>query len=815
MKKLNAFLVLVPALILSSCNKEQASEKTEEFVYTFTLGEEGPAQTRAALTYDEGNKCYYANWEAGDKLGAYTTNGVVNKESVINVDVNPVEFVITTAASLQEGDKVYTYFPFRPQEAGTPATAVEMEVPAVQDVRMNAMPMLGTPYTISNEVDGTIPVGSIKMQNLGGMFLFKPYSAEKYTGETVLSITFNATAGISGKGTVNITSDEPALTGCTGTSVQVLNANKEVAATKDDANAVQMVVAPGSYTGKVVVTTNKHIFTIPVSTPQSVDRSHIKALGINLDKVADVKDNQSGKQSITITVTDVPNTYQFGTRSSQAFQVNKGESLHIVFVNNARTSTNLYNNWCMAALSKADEFNYNNSWNADNYKRYFVLRCDAYAWGMVTSANLTNNYNECFNDWGGSGKDSFLDFMTGATVDLHVQYAEDGKCNVTATATKAGSDKVLVESYTCTMPSNTDSFYALLTSDNNSLTIKEAWKGGDGMTEDENPRSLAFTNLPESVPVGATRDDILSGVTATVTYSDGTNATANNGDIVLNLPDMSTRGEKVIEWSYNKTKAGKVGPAIYGSFVVQAVEPVIDVTATAYVIGKTASQDHVAKVTLGKENISVKLNGNPVSNFTVVSFKNSLDGNKTGIYDANIGLVEDAYKVEYNGKQYSGALDIKASTLIAQEGTVGKTDNTSGWESAFTKDWDVKNGESQTISFTLGSKGGENWHCANVVLQTSAKDYVYCAVRMDNYGWGDKYDANNRYSNWNWDVFKSNLNGSKVSITVSNVGGKAAIRYYVEYPNINNEQHYQHYTNLIVGGTVSFKVGPDSSHLVF
>lgn len=243
-------------------------------------------------------------------------------------------------------------------------------------------------------------------------------------------------------------------------------------------------------------------------------------------------------------------------------------------------------------------------------------------------------------------------------------------------------------------------------------------------------------------------------------------------------------------------------------------EPVLNIeaTATAYVIGKEASADHVAKVSLGKENIKVTLDGQPVNDFSVI-YNTSLDNGTTGIYDAKVGLVKNAFKVVYNGKQYPGSLNILASTLPAQTGIVGNADNTTGFWQAFTQDWKVNDGESQTVSFTLGSAGGENFHCADVILRKADK-VEYGVVRMDHYGWGNSYNENYRYSNWNFDVFKSRLNGSKVSVTVSNVGGKTAIRYYVQYTN--NEQHYQYYTNLAVtADDVYFTIMPEMAHLEF
>ena len=80
----------------------------------------------------------------------------------------------------------------------------------------------------------------------------------------------------------------------------------------------------------------------------------------------------------------------------------------------------------------------------------------------------------------------------------------------------------------------------------------------------------------------------------------------------------------------------------------------------------------------------------------------------------------------------------------------------------------------------------------------------YAVVREDHYGWGDGYATVVANSNWNWDTFMSNINGSEITITVTNCGDNTAnIRYHVIYAN--GEEHFQYYDNL----------GVNSSDLIF
>ena len=92
----------------------------------------------------------------------------------------------------------------------------------------------------------------------------------------------------------------------------------------------------------------------------------------------------------------------------------------------------------------------------------------------------------------------------------------------------------------------------------------------------------------------------------------------------------------------------------------------------------------------------------------------------------------------------------------------------------------------------------------------------YCVVRMDHYGWGGSYDASTaKSSNWDWDTFMGNINGSQVSITVANSGdGFASIRYCVI--SADGTEHFQWYDSLPVNSDdVQFALVTEESYLIF
>jgi len=68
---------------------------------------------------------------------------------------------------------------------------------------------------------------------------------------------------------------------------------------------------------------------------------------------------------------------------------------------------------------------------------------------------------------------------------------------------------------------------------------------------------------------------------------------------------------------------------------------------------------------------------------------------------------------------------------------------------------------------------------------------------MDNFGWGDGYPTAVATNDWNWDIFMTSQNGSKVVITVTNNGNNTAdILYNVTYAN--GETHFQKYAGFTV-----------------
>lgn len=275
----NWFVWLVFAAVLLSCTRESVTEADSTgLVYRFALAESG---TKATLG-DEG-----VFWEAGDKMGLFV-GGAVSAPAEIDVTTVPKTVVFPASAPIPDGTYIYAYYPY--VEGNTDATSAKIVIPSAQSGgSVSAMPMAGIPFqTATGETSGVI-----YSKNLGAIIDFRVYSAQ-YAGEQIRSITFTATSGnhpVCGEATLDLTNLDPddedsmalSWTGSNPSSI-VLTQTATVAESKDDAAAghLYMVVAPGTYSGTITITTDvaSYIFQF---TSKTLERNTIKRYNMNLD----------------------------------------------------------------------------------------------------------------------------------------------------------------------------------------------------------------------------------------------------------------------------------------------------------------------------------------------------------------------------------------------------------------------------------------------------------------------------------------------------------------------------------------------------
>lgn len=138
--------------------------------------------------------------------------------------------------------------------------------------------------------------------------------------------------------------------------------------------------------------------------------------------------------------------------------------------------------------------------------------------------------------------------------------------------------------------------------------------------------------------------------------------------------------------------------------------------------------------------------------------------------------------------------DIDATNYIVdgeEVTTVGETDNSSTWWTAFSSYYRIPTESTLTLSFTNHTSGAYNWNNWLLVLTTDdvrdGSDYAeYLVLRSDNYGWGDYYIADSLSSNFNWDSFLTDMEGCEMKITITRSGSNVSI-----YADYNSGTYYE------------------------
>lgn len=273
-------------MALASCQKPETEKvQPQEYEYTFLIGN---ADTKATV----GETC--VEWEDGDQMGVYAkTSGAeisYNAKGFITPG-EPATMQVYSFEPLAVGDMIYTYYPYAESNSTVP-TDVALSIPVEQDGK-DDMPMVSIPLSVTSSIEAytntQVDVGAIKLVNLGSVIEFNVYTeTDAYAAEVVKSVTFEADKAIAGAFTFDLTkvdySDESTLSiaGLTETTV-VANASDLAVGTKDAPSVVKMVVAPGTYSGSIVVTTDAATYTYTISAAKEFNRSAVKPLGLNLE----------------------------------------------------------------------------------------------------------------------------------------------------------------------------------------------------------------------------------------------------------------------------------------------------------------------------------------------------------------------------------------------------------------------------------------------------------------------------------------------------------------------------------------------------
>ena len=507
-------------------------------------------------------------------------------------------------------------------------------------------------------------------------------------------------------------------------------------------------------------------------------------LSSRVDSIAAAKNNNTNSDTTIIevsstTIGTTDNATGWWGAFTDFIAIPSGKRLIMEF-DNYSSGANNYNNWVLVTANRKG-----NSTDVDGYKEYFALRSDAYGWGgamgtdegyTYDAANITTNYAEVAAAAGAADQWAyFLEKINGSHVVLEIQHVSAGYIYVTATMT-ATDGTVLIEEYHQTASPSED-IYAYLTVDNcHYENFSAMLLPATIVITESNPARLELANTPAFLTLGDTV--YYEGVTGKVTFEDGTSADVTTSDLSFTEPDLTTVGSKTVTVIYNKTSRGNYCAPVYATYDLLVtdfrsirIEPVENVV---YYIPAGATE--VPFITKAATLYGISSDGEEtVLDNTLATF--------SGVNAAG------EFSVSYQGLTTTGTVKVDATDCEQ----LGNSDFSTGWWTAFTEPEQIKNGTTLTKTFQVRSDNGANWHGPVLIIRNAALGEI-AILREDNYGWGNGYSAATLESDWNFDTFASNIDGSVFNVSITNNG--ATIDVKMEIVDAAGDAHHQYYTGI-------------------
>ena len=310
-----AATAVIVAMTAVSCSKVAGIEENPSYTYRFAVVNEELPSVKSNMSND------HLVFETGDYLGfSLEKDGRIvdaQRTPIQTTEPRPI-FGFTTNLEMKAGDRIYVVSPrVLHIDGGTdrrePANADPMQsitIPLVQTHKGGkfdgaAMPMVSVPFTFTKDmlVGADNQLQEVKFLNLGALLDFRVFSTT-YQGETVQDVIFEADKNIVGEFKINVQEVNPDNENTLAIDLTTPRAEGELAtpltnvartesdavvgASKDNSGSVRMVVAPGTYTGKVKVRTDKAYYVFKMSEARTFDRNGIYPLGLNLDNATRV-----------------------------------------------------------------------------------------------------------------------------------------------------------------------------------------------------------------------------------------------------------------------------------------------------------------------------------------------------------------------------------------------------------------------------------------------------------------------------------------------------------------------------------------------
>ena len=245
-----------------------------------------PSQTQSEVDFyldlSTANKCA---WEGSERLGLYITSSQPTQNAPVDIELQDgVGYCGTTTQPYAAGDKMYVYHPFAGVNNNHGVNELHLTIPSRQAVNVDKletllMPMVSEPIALSfNDIP------TVSMHPLAGVLGFRVYASSNYAGEKVLSISYSdENNALSGEFVLDATvgSEQWSLAeGSVKYAVATLASPYTVGNSQESAKAINLIVAPNSYSGSLVVTTQNAVYTY--NYDKQVERNNYYEVAIDL-----------------------------------------------------------------------------------------------------------------------------------------------------------------------------------------------------------------------------------------------------------------------------------------------------------------------------------------------------------------------------------------------------------------------------------------------------------------------------------------------------------------------------------------------------
>lgn len=541
------------------------------------------------------------------------------------------------------------------------------------------------------------------------------------------------------------------------------------------------------------------------------------------DKVQDIEDSENGNQEDIYTFGSTDYSSAFWTEFSKYYVIPDGKiwtaefELHI-----DPNATNTYKNFALIITNDVDR-------DGEGYKEYGAIRFD-----YQPSGN---------SEWGSyidrSYVQSTLTFETdtdegieklGGKVTLTVDRTIDDFFVVTMTngvVTKTYEQPYELENLNAEASNTNIRCFLVVEGSYIDFLSSEIGTTGGSISEDKNPKSMVLQNVPQYVDAGTSLEEAMAEVTAEVTFGeDGVTKTVAASELSFSaIPDMDTPGQKTLVAAYNKTFQGKncdTSIMAYANFEV--VERIVSIevttppTHTAYYYYTSSATANLNNRTLAFDPTGMVVTATEASGKQRVLENSSLTF-------STVPATEGSHKVTITAAEGITAevnitVSKSAASLISYTGTVGATNNTTGFLGAYSDNFKVAVGETKSAHFINNTSLAANYTNFIVALRRSDNSLYYW-LRADNYG-RDAADveitfphSGTQWVNQTWEEWLQSMDGAEVTVYVTNCGNGTAD---VQIEMIGNDAQLdtQYYLGAIINPEdLYFALSVDGCHLVF